>query len=157
MSLYNSIFNEAKKHLEQEEAILLVVNGISEKGALGKQHTAIYIATDRRIILYINKLFGNKIKTFPYSTINSIEFKDTFMFGHNILIFVGKKKYTMKFVQENAEQFTQIVEQKTGKSINSVNPNDIPDHIQKLSELRDKGILTEEEFISKKKELLMKM
>ncbi len=158
MSLYKSIFNEAQKHLEPEETILLVLNGTTEKGVLGRQHPALYIATDRRVILYISKLFGDKLQIFPYANISSIEFQDTFLYGHNILLFVGKKKYTMKFVQENAEQFVQIVQQKIGKSVDSVNPViDIPDQIRKISELRDKGILTEEEFTSKKQELLMKM
>ena len=34
---------------------------------------------------------------------------------------------------------------------------DVPDQIRKLAELRDQGILTEEEFASKKAELLTKM
>ena len=34
---------------------------------------------------------------------------------------------------------------------------DIPSQISKLSELKDKGVITEEEFISKKTELLNKM
>jgi len=158
MPLYKSLLNEARKHLEQEEKVLSVLNGTSEKGALGRQHPAIYIATDRRVIFYMSKLFGDKLQMFSYSDISSIELKNTYMFGDNISIFVGKKKCTMKFIQENAEQFTQIVEQKIGKLINSVNSIiDIPDQIQKLSELRDKGILTEEEFTSKKQELLMKM
>ena len=35
--------------------------------------------------------------------------------------------------------------------------DDILKQIEKLSELKDKGILTEEEFVSKKNELLLKM
>ena len=34
---------------------------------------------------------------------------------------------------------------------------DIPDQIKKLSDLKDQGILTEEEFQKKKKDLLDKM
>ena len=40
---------------------------------------------------------------------------------------------------------------------NSSQENDVLDPIQKLGDLRDAGILTEEEFVSKKSELLNKL
>ena len=42
-------------------------------------------------------------------------------------------------------------------SVNNISVDDIPSKIKKLSVLRDEGILTEEEFINKKSELLDKM
>ena len=51
-------------------------------------------------------------------------------------------------IKTNKENFkSSPVEEKT----------DIPEQIKKLSDLKDQGILTEEEFQSKKKDLLDKM
>ena len=56
------------------------------------------------------------------------------------------------------EELVNYVRENMGEKKSSVlSQEDIPSQISKLSELKDKGVITEEEFISKKTELLNKM
>ena len=65
---------------------------------------------------------------------------------------------------KNVNGFIEYISNNMGtsdsKSSNGTNQNesnDIPSQIEKLSNLKEKGILTEEEFDSKKQELLAKI
>lgn len=49
------------------------------------------------------------------------------------------------------------VQEQSQVSAQNINVQDIPEQIKKLAELKDAGILTEDEFNSKKSELLEKM
>jgi len=63
-------------------------------------------------------------------------------------------KQTMEFIENMMNsQFSKDV----ANTVNIQHENDIPAQIKKLSTLKDQGILTEEEFTSKKTELLNKM
>lgn len=65
--------------------------------------------------------------------------------------------FEKKQIEEMTEIYEYILNQKSKGSKVGENNNDIPSQIQKLSELKDNGILTEEEFNQKKKDLLDKM
>lgn len=58
-------------------------------------------------------------------------------------LYIGLFKYAYRYKEENAESI--------------ISPNDIPEQIKKLAELKDLGVLTEEEFSEKKRELLRRM
>ena len=68
----------------------------------------------------------------------------------------------VSYVRESdVQKFVEYVRFKIEDTVESNAPPeptlDLPDQIRKLAELKDQGILTEEEFESKKKELLAKM
>jgi hypothetical protein len=80
----------------------------------------------------------------------------------------AKDENTVMFVKKHQPEFEAIkraVEQKmhdirSGRMqqpVQQAMPEDIPGQIQKLSALKDQGILTEQEFQQKKQELLSKM
>lgn len=109
-------------------------------------------------------MFGYDLESFPYSNISSIEMSKELM-GHVISFFSSNNKVSMKWINDqNARQkdiagFVEFVRTNIGKSTNHTSQNieSIPDQILKLSDLKDKGVLTEEEFSDKKKELLAKL
>ena len=81
--------------------------------------------------------------------------------GHRIS-FSAAEKICMKDIQNgDVQKFVEYVRSKIEDTAEGNTPSkrtlDIPDQIRKLAELKDQGILTEEEFESKKKELLAKM
>lgn len=82
----------------------------------------------------------------------AIQFKD----GKKSVIEVDEKIY--KQVIRFCAGCSQQNEVHTSNTNDSPNiQQDIPDQIKKLAELKDQGILTEEEFNQKKTELLLKM
>ena len=84
--------------------------------------------------------------------------------GHKITFFASGNKSTIKWINEgNVDQIYNYVNSMIGKqknkeqTVHSVAVDDIPTQIKKLSDLKDAGILTEEQFEKKKIELLNRM
>lgn len=82
--------------------------------------------------------------------------------GHYINIFTTGNDVSMKWIKKGEiDKLVNHIKENIGKtssadSQSAVEP-DIPDQIKKLSDLKDQGVLSEEEFESKKQELLSKM
>jgi hypothetical protein len=123
----------------------------------------IFIATEKRLVFYAKKMFGFDLESLPYSNISSIEMSKGFM-GHSIAFFASGNSAKMKWINEgDVPAFVEYVRGRIGKkeapaatSTEAVEP-DVVGQIQKLAELKEAGILTEEEFSSKKQELLARM
>lgn len=106
---------------------------------------------------------GYDLEVFPFEKITSIEQSKGLM-GHKITFFASGNKSTIKWINEgNVDQFYTYVNSMIGKQKNkeqafiTVPVDDIPTQIKKLSDLKDSGILTEEQFEKKKIELLNRM
>lgn len=163
MANLKKLIEKAKEHLESEEEILHGIKGAYETKRFGQDSTrnGIFLATNKRIIFFAIKLTGYDMEVFPYSTISSIEMGKGIM-GHKITFFASGNKATMKWIKEgNVQEFINEVKSRIGKKEETEPPKeielDIPSQIKKLAELKDQGILSEEEFESKKKELLAKL
>ncbi len=68
-----------------------------------------------------------------------------------------KDENSVIFIKKELDQALELkkyVEDRINKNNNSTNSLDPADQIKKFAELRDQGIITEEEFTSKKKQLL---
>ncbi len=70
---------------------------------------------------------------------------------------VTPEVYQEPVVEQQPSQMTQEIKVSPTVSTNSAQENDIIDMIQSLAKLKDMGILTDEEFSSKKTELLSKI
>ena len=169
----------AKEHLDMGEEIVAVVEGVISTvvqsevslftvGGLGgtpiekdmNSRNGIFIATSKRIVLYRRKRSGYELEVFPYSNISSIEM-DKKWDGYRVA-FSGSGKMRMTGIETgDVQKFVEYVRSRMGQMEEETTPSeltmDIPDQIRKLAELKDQGILTEEEFESKKKELLAKL
>ena len=169
----------AKEHLDTGEEIVAVVEGVISTvvqsevslftvGGLGgspiekdmNSRNGIFIATSKRIVLYSQKKSGYELEVFPYPDISSIEMDKKWDGYH--LSFSGSGKMRMTGIETgDVQKFVEYVRSRMGQMEEETTPSeltmDIPDQIRKLAELKDQGILTEEEFESKKKELLAKL
>lgn len=164
MANYKKSLILVKEHLEKDETINSSIYGTYEIKLMGKDsiRKGIFVATENRLVFYAKKLFGYDLESFPFKNISSLEKSKGFM-GHSISFFASGNNAKMKWINEgDINGFTEYVNSKIGKTEstqNTVNQNEkgIPELIQQLSELKEKGILSEEEFNTKKAELLAKL
>lgn len=169
MANYKKSLVLVKEHLNNGETIHSSVYGVYEIKLMGNDsfRHGIFIATEERLVFFAKKLFGYDLESFPFKNISSIEKSKGFM-GHSISIFASGNNAKMKWINDgDISKFTEYVNSKIGHSeSNNIQANqnendilklDIPRLIQKLTELKDKGILSEDEFNSKKGELLAKI
>ena len=155
---YGKYLSTIKKNLNKGESIKKSVFGMCEG-----VRTGIIAATDTRLVFFVKKVFGHEIESFPYNKISSLE-RSKGAIGEGITIFTSNNKAKMRLVTGGSIlQLLDFVETKLNPdSVEqdakaSTNTMDIPSQIERLADLGDKGIVTEEEFSIKKAELLDKM
>jgi Bacterial PH domain/Short C-terminal domain len=154
--------NELPKILWVDEDVEKAVSGVYESGY------GLLVATNKRLI-FVDKGFSSlRVEDFPYDKITSIHYKTGRFFG-DITIFVSGNKATMKNIPKGeVGSFTEYVRARTTAIHVSANPItspptqqppalDIPEQIGKLAKLKEHGLLTEDEFQSKKQELLSRL
>lgn len=151
------LVDDAKKHLEDGEIIIQSVLGAFKTKRLGAESARLgaLIATDRKILFYGKKTFGYETEMFPYSNISSIELSKG-MLGHKISFFASGNRAEMGSINSpNVNEFLSIVREKLGKKSEAVQPStNSVDEIRRYKQLLDEGIISEEEFDAKKKQLL---
>lgn len=157
MAKIDKLVAEAKKHLKPDEVVLAEVMGAYESKILGKEtlRNGVFLATDRRIFFFGKKLFGFDAESFPYKKISSFEYgKD--MMGKTISFFASGNRVKMKWINVgHVKNFVGIVQNKINEKTEVVKTaTDVTDQLKKLADLMKDGILTEEEFSAKKKQLL---
>jgi hypothetical protein len=156
MISFNKIMAQAKKQLEAGENIVAAVYGRYETDF---PRNAVFLATDRRLIFYAEKMLGYSIEVFPYSNISSLEMSKG-LIGHTITFFASGNHAKLKWItQGDVPHFVNYVKSRMDKKTTEQPQEtvDIAEQIRKLAELRDKGIVTEEEFQSKKTEMLSRL
>lgn len=115
-------------------------------------NTWLLVCTSLRILaLDKGMMFGLKQKEIPLEKISSVNFKKGLMFAEVTIITSSARIKIEQLFKDKVENFV--------RTINSAreNPRNSPvntSQIEKLANLRDSGILTEEEFTTKKKQLL---
>lgn len=127
-------------------------------------NTWLVVCTNKRI-LFVNTglLFGCKQLEIPLEKVNSVETTKGLLFG-KIRIWDGASSMVIDNVGKSTLQpFVNAVnnardrlkdnnpQTKTEKSNDT---NDYIKELERLAELKDKGIITEEEFLNKKKQIL---
>ena len=143
--------------LWDSEQILDIVQGSYNTG-LG-----ILVSTDRRLI-FVDKgmIYGLRVEDFPNDKITSIQYETKLVFG-TITIFASGNKAVVENVDKNqARAFAEGVRARLSSGSAPATPAVSGDHteddmvgqLEKLATLKEKGILTEEEFAAKKRQLL---
>jgi hypothetical protein len=158
----DKLVNLAKEHLDAGEEIAYSILGAYETKMMGKDtvRNGVMLATDKRIFFYGKKTFGYDIEVFPYENVSSIEMSKGMM-GHSIAFFSSGNKVKMKWINVgDIPGFIAHVRGNIGKSsanTQAAATQETPsaaDEIKRFAELRDAGVITEEEFDAKKKQLL---
>lgn len=153
--------SELPSILMNDENIEKINSGFLDEGK-GSTGNGLLVATNYRVIFIDKPMlgFGIKMEDFPYDKISSVSVETGFMKGILKIICSGN---TAKInLVSGAKEFSEFVRQKTMSKPATHQPqvNNGPDilvQIEKLAELKEKGILTEEEFTEKKAILLAKL
>ena len=147
--------NHLPEILANDEKILYLTSGLLNG------NTWLITCTNKRVI-FLDKglLYGLKQIETPLEKINSIQQKTGIIFGE-IAIWDGSGKMVISQVmKKTVKPFVESVNKaidamKKGNSTNSSSTAiDPATQIEKYADLKNKGIITEEEFQAKKKELL---
>ena len=164
MAGYNSNLKAVEAHLDQGEKIIASCYGAYETKVMGQDgvRNGVFLATEKRVVFFAKKLMGYDMESFPLSKVSAIEMSKGLM-GKSINMKMSGNDAKLKWVNKgDPEGVVSYVrehmgETSTRQSAPQAAADDIPAQIQKLASLKDAGILTEEEFATKKAELLAKM
>lgn len=141
--------------LSEEETIERIIKGNYEK----ETSTGIFVATNKRLIFIVKGLFRLRVEDFPYDKISSIQYEKGIIVG-KITIFTSGNKASIRNVNKNqAKDFGDFVREYISQKGESEQKHqkmeeDIVTKLENLAALKDKKILTEEEFQVQKKKML---
>lgn len=151
----------SQKHLKLGEAITTWGEGyIGEMMGKGKdqQHNGILLVTPDRVVFYRKAFLGEVIESIPLKSITSIERKSV-LGHHTVQLHTSHDALAFKtFKKPDEESLIAAIE--AGRSTVPAPTPKMDNHldaIRKLGELRATGLLTEDEFQTKKTELLAKL
>lgn len=139
-----------------DEEIFAIVQGMYNESQ------GILVGTNKRL-LFVDKglIYGLKVEDFGLDKITSIQYQSGIMFAELTILASGNTAKISQLVKNEAKTFADKARQKlsdTKLHTSSVQvaqqPLDIADQLEKLAHLKEKGILTQEEFDSQKKKLL---
>lgn len=148
-----------QKQIEFFESSLLEGEKLLGVGASFPKPTEQIYVTDKRIIVHkIEGIFKNEKVEIPLSSISSINTTVKGL-GASIEIVASNNKASVEklyipIAQELKTLIDSLLHSTPTKTTSTETPVDVADQIKKLADLRDAGILTEDEFNAKKKQLL---
>ncbi|MFK5676069.1 PH domain-containing protein [Ligilactobacillus sp. LYQ60] len=150
-----------KDVLDNDELIIFATTGTDEDG-----HTVLAVTTDKRVFLYNANMFvGGNITDIPLNKISAVSInaglvlagiKITSDFGSVSLRNITKNsaKKLRDELNSQIKKFNQTKNQSSNRSPEkSQNLSDV-EQIKQFKQLLDDGILTQEEFDAKKKQIL---
>lgn len=174
MASVDKLLQQAEAHLDGEQ-VLAAVQGAYETKLLGSDSArkGILIATPRRIVFYAKKMGGYDLESYEYSKVSSFE-QSKSMMGHTVTFFASGNKVSMKWIGDAAamQKFMDAVKARSAST--DAAPSPVPPAptaspaafddkvgiigaIKQLGDLHQAGILTDEEFSTKKAELLARL
>lgn len=138
--------------LDPEERVLALGHGSYEN------LQSLIVLTDKRLILLEKGIFRESVKDFQLSAISSLSLSKGWT-GESLEFTIsgvqGKITQLESGQGENiASLYRQLRNAPTAKAPAAPAPPDVLAQLTRLGQLRDAGVLTEEEFMAKKKELL---
>ena len=163
MAKIDKLLKKAEAHFETGEKTISAVLGAYETKVLGSDsfRNGIMIATNKRLIFFAKKLTGFDLEVFPYKNISSFEMGKNLM-GHHVSFFASGNKAKVKWIHgDNFQEFVEAVKENMATQGTPSTPqqasSDPMKQLEKLGKLRDSGVVTKEEFESKKAEILSRI
>jgi hypothetical protein len=153
------------KHLANVEPLLTageeikdVTSGMVQVRRMGSdtKRACTVAVTDRRVIVWAKKMGGYDLMDLHFDLISSVDHKRGVSFGNLDLAAAGDRVHISMVPKEDVERVANEIREQRGKKPESAAPVQASpaDQVRQLAQLRDEGLLTEEEFDRKQKELL---
>jgi len=165
----NAIF----EYLDNDEELAMVTKGkkleITQGGQTESQYAGkgVYTAiTDKRILIIVGQtLTGDDVRTIGYDSIGGVDIDRNFVVdylrirsggrSYNINIYnTNQAKEAVDYIRKKVEGPQEVVTQTEVERQQSDKVTDPSSKLRELKSLHEDGILTDDEFESKKKELL---
>lgn len=150
-------------HLLPDETVLMAFIGLHNYESMTKHDNYFaYAITDKRIIMAQKHTFsGEKLQTVSLNNINDIKFKSGLAFGI-MTVDTTKEKFNVALDKKSAKAITEkvlevlneIQSNRAAQSAPQSNTVSSADEILKFKQLLDAGVITQDEFDAKKKQLL---
>ena len=149
---------ELPKILWEDEQVEKLVQGRYGKGI------GILVATNKRLI-FVDKglIYGLRVEDFPYDKISSIQYETGLVYGE-IKIFASGNKADIEHVnKKHAKNFAEYVRARiSGVKEHASAPedpaqassDDVITQLERLAKLKEQGILSEDEFLVQKENIL---
>lgn len=147
--------------LQPDETLHALLEGqfrnVHGKGAASGY--GLVIATNQRILSYRKSIIGTVTQEeIPMSQITATSFRKGLMFASVMITTANNESIAENCIKSEAEKFVKVVQ----NLLSQVNKTSTPpqqsvsnlDQLEKLFELKQKGIITEDEFIAQKAKLL---
>ena len=139
--------------LDEDEEILCATNGNSGSEVM------LLLSTNKRFLAVYRAPMGLETKSIniPLSKINDLSYKSGMVFAK---LFISNGSQNFKFTNlslNGAKALTNSLNEQLNRNENTVSQNTVTssaDEIVKFKKLADDGIITQEEFEAKKKQLL---
>ena len=140
-------------YLQEREEILNLSNGMYD-GASG-----LIILTDRRVCFLSAGMAKSRFEDFQYGRISSVQHSGGMLFGELIIFASGNKAVLQQMAKDRAKEIGDYIRDRISNPreathVDEPQRKDAFDKLRKLGELRDAGVITEEDFEAKKRELL---
>ncbi len=145
------------EHLWEDETVEKMTTGQYGKGQ------GLIVLTDRRLVFIKDGRMSKTTEDFPLDKISSIQWSSRLALG-TIIVFASGNKAEIKNV--NKDDGKEMVDLLRGRlsspSARDMAPAaseqpDVMEQLKKLGELRDAGVVTDEEFEAKKADLLARL
>lgn len=138
--------------MREGEQILFLTSGFYDGT------TWLIVATDLRVI-FLDKglIFGLKQLEFAYEKISSIKQTNGLILAAVTMATSGGEAMIDNIPKGEARKMCEVVSERISRGSRAVprsSNDDIIDKLKQLAELRDRGVLTEEEFLAQKARIL---
>jgi len=143
--------------LWEDEVVEKLVQGIYGSGY------GILVATNKRLI-FVDKgwIYGLRVEDFPYDKITSIQYETGVFYGEIKIFASGNKADITQINKKQARDFAEYVRARISHVKGHASApapaqtfsGDVITQLERLAELKEHGILSEEEFLTQKKKIL---
>lgn len=149
--------------LGDDELPLMISTGTYKGTKSRSASIGVIVATDRRLIFIDKGMFNSlTVEDFPYSTIQSVEASTGMMWGSLTIKSAGNAEEIGDVAKHRTHEIAEFIRQKVVAfqaapgitDLGHTGPISVADELLKLSQLRDAGVLTDEEFEAQKAKLL---
>lgn len=144
--------------LGPDEELLDVTSGRVEVKRLGSdtKRAGLLVVTTRRVFLYSKGLAGNQVRDLYYDALSSVDIERSAILGNIIDLAVHGDRTEITLVpREDVERVVNSIREQVTAHRSASSPTaTVGDQVRDLARLRDEGLLTDEEFETKRRELL---
>lgn len=139
--------------LHEDETVQRLATGMYGRGV------GLLALTDRRLLFFHRGRLSQTIEDFPIGRITSVQWHAGVLSGTITVYASGTKAEITNVHKDDGRELTERLRDRLVRLRPTPSPavDDVVEQIRRLGELRDAGLLTEEEFAGKKAELLRRL